>query len=56
MIMYEDMPLGFINALAKNEEALKKFSQMEKIEKENLLEKAHSASSKEEMKNIVNSI
>lgn len=39
--MYKDMPLGFVNALAKNESAMQKFAQMEKDEKEIVLEKAH---------------
>ena len=43
------MPLGFVNALAKNEDAMKKFALMEKSEKEVLLQKAHQVSSKEEM-------
>lgn len=54
--MYKDMPLGFVNALAKNENAMKKFALMEKSEKEVLLEKAHQASSKEEMQSLINSI
>ncbi len=33
------MPLGFVNALAKNESAMQKFAQMEKDEKEIVLEK-----------------
>lgn len=54
--MYEDMPLGFVNALARNERAMKKFAQMEKDEKEVLLDKAHNVSSKQEMQNLINSI
>ena len=54
--MYKDMPLGFVNALAKNESAMQKFAQMEKSEKEIVLEKAHSVSSKQEMQNLINSI
>lgn len=54
--MYKDMPLGFVNALAKNESAMQKFAQMEKSEKEIVLEKAHNVSSKQEMQNLINSI
>ncbi|MGN0499905.1 MAG: hypothetical protein ACI4HK_02030 [Ruminococcus sp.] len=54
--MYKYMPLGFVNALAKNEDAMKKFALMEKDEKEVLLEKAHTVSSKEEMQSLINSI
>ena len=50
------MPLGFVNALAKNESAMQKFAQMEKDEKKALLEKAHAVSSKEEMQSLINSI
>ena len=50
------MPLGFVNALAKNESAMQKFAQMEKDEKEIVLEKAHTVSSKQEMQNLINSI
>lgn len=56
MKMYEDMPLGFVNALARNERAMKKFAQMEKDEKEVLVDKAHNVSSKQEMQNLINSI
>lgn len=54
--MYKDMLLGFVNALAKNESAIQKFAQMEKDEKEIVLEKAHNVSSKQEMQNLINSI
>lgn len=54
--MYKDMPLGFVNALAKNESAMQKFAQMEKGEKEIVLEKAHNVLSKQEMQNLINSI
>ena len=47
------MPLGFVNALAKNESAMQKFAQMEKSEKEIVLEKAHNVSSKQEMQNLI---
>ena len=35
---------------------LQKFAQMEKSEKEIVLEKAHNVSSKQEMQNLINSI
>lgn len=54
--MYKDMPLGFVNALAKNENAMKKFAIMEKDEKDALLEKARNVSSKKEMQSLINSI
>lgn len=54
--MYKDMPLGFVNALAKNESAMQKFAQMEKDEKEIVLEKARNVSSKQKMQNLINSI
>lgn len=54
--MYKDMPLGFVNALAKNESAMLKFAHMEKDEKEIVLEKTHNVSSKQEMQNLINSI
>lgn len=54
--MYEYMPLGFVNALAKNESAMKKFAQMENSEKKVVLEKAHNVSSKKEMQSLIKSL
>jgi hypothetical protein len=56
MKMYRDMPLGFVNALAKNESAMQRFAQMDKSEKQELLDKAHNVTSKAEMQNLINSI
>lgn len=54
--MHKDMPLGFVNALAKNESAMQRFAQMDKSEKQELLDKAHNVTSKAEMQNLINSI
>ena len=50
------IPLGFAMALAQNEEALTRFALLSKAEKESLTEKARHADSREEMRQIADSI
>ena len=49
----KEMPSGFAFQLAMNESAMEAFSNMTDVEKRQVLEAARSASSKEQMKSIV---
>lgn len=51
-----DMPLGFGFALAQNPDAMKQFSTLSDSQRSELLEKAHSVSSKAEMQALVNNL
>ncbi len=51
-----ELPLSFVMNLAQNEAALKKFESMSKSEKANLINKTHSVHSRDEMRNLVNSL
>lgn len=50
------MPLGFGMALAMNERAMKKYSDLTESEKEKIILQCRDAKSKEEMDRIVNSL
>lgn len=49
----KDLPAGFAMALAQNEEAMKRFEKMNKVDKAAILEHARSVKSKQEMKVLV---
>ncbi len=51
-----DLPLGFAFALAQNPDAMEKFSSMTDSEQAEILRKAHSVSSKDEMQSLVYSL
>lgn len=51
-----DLPLGFSRALMQNEEAVKVFVSMPKLEREKYTERAREATSKTEMQRIVGDI
>lgn len=51
-----EIPLGFGMSLAQNPEAMQKFALLNEAEKQKILEKTHSITSKEEMRQFVNSI
>lgn len=51
-----DMPLGFGFALAFNSDAMRRFSFMTESEREEILRKAHTVSSKEEMQSLVDGL
>ncbi len=53
---FQDLPLGFGMALAKNESAMKRFEGMSETEKQGIILKAKSVSSKREMRAIVDGI
>ena len=50
------IPLGFGMSLAQNPEAMQKFALLSETEKQRILEKTHSITLKEEMRQFVNSI
>ena len=52
----EDMPMGFAFGLAVNEQAMDSFARMTDEEKRQVLEAARSATSKEQMRGIVEDI
>ena len=51
-----ELPLGFGFALVQNPEAMEKFSALPEETKAEILQKAHRASSKNEMKALVDSL
>jgi len=53
---HRDVPIGFMMSLAMNEGAMSVYASMSDQQKQAILEKAHHASSKAEMKQIVESI
>ena len=48
-----DLPLGFGFALAQNPGAMQKFSNLPEAQQAQILQRAHSASSKAEMQSLV---
>lgn len=52
----EGLPMGFSMALAMNQQAMKKYSDMTEAEKEDVIFRCKDAKSKEEMEKIVNSL
>lgn len=51
-----ELPLGFGMALAQNEKAMQKFESLSQTEKDNVIQKAHTVNSKQEMQVLVNSL
>ncbi len=51
-----ELPLGFGMALAQNEPAMKKFESLTDTEKESVLQRTHSVTSKQEMRNLVSGL
>ena len=51
-----ELPLGFVMALAQNEEAMKRFESMTDYEKRSVIQWAHSVKSKQEMRQLVDNI
>lgn len=51
-----ELPLGFGFALALNPDAMKHFSSLPKSRQAEILQKAHAASSKDEMQSLVNGL
>lgn len=51
-----DLPMGFGMALAQNEQAMKKFEALTEEEKQAVVQKTHTVSSKREMHSLVKSL
>ena len=56
MINNEELPIGFTMELAKHSDALIRFSGMTKDEQHEIIVQARNASSREEMRHLVESI
>lgn len=50
---YSELPVGFAMALAQNSAALEKFGSMNDTQKQQLIDRAHTARSRREMHQIV---
>lgn len=51
-----EIPIGLGMALAENANAMEKFSNMEKAEREEFVNRSRSVNSKQEMRNLVSSL
>lgn len=51
-----ELPLGFSMAMAKNPQALTRFSAMSDEQQHSIIEQCHNVTSKKEMQSLVNSI
>ena len=56
MINNEDLPIGFTMELAQHSDALVRFSGMTNDEQQTIISQARNASSREEMRHLVESI
>lgn len=56
MNLLGEVPMGFSMALAKNTNAMKKFSSLSKEQQQKVIEQTHSINSKQEMQNYVNNL
>ncbi|MGN0337526.1 MAG: hypothetical protein ACI4EE_08565 [Lachnospiraceae bacterium] len=56
MINNEELPIGFTMELAQHSDALVRFSGMTKNEQQEIISQARDASSREEMRHLVESI
>lgn len=56
MNLLGEVPMGFSMALAKNTNAMKKFSNLSKEQQQKVIEQTHSINSKQEMQNYVNNL
>ena len=53
---HDELPMGFIMALAQNTEALQKFESLSEEQKQEVINGTHTVGSKAEMRQYVNSI
>lgn len=56
MIQNEELPIGFTMELAQHSDQLNQFSHMSRAEQEQIIHKAQNVQSREEMRNLVESI
>ncbi|HIR02524.1 MAG: hypothetical protein U0M23_04790 [Acutalibacteraceae bacterium] len=54
--IYDDLPLGLSMALAKNIEALNRFTSLSDAQKQTIINRTHSVTSKQEMQRLVNGL
>ena len=54
--MGPDLPMGFSMALAQNEAAMKQFESLSEAEKQAVIQRTHSVTSKQEMRRLVASL
>ena len=54
--MGSDLPMGFSMALAQNEAAMKQFESLSEAEKQAVIQRTHSVTSKQEMRQLVASL
>ncbi|MGN0985832.1 MAG: hypothetical protein ACI4OU_04995 [Candidatus Enterenecus sp.] len=54
--MSMELPLGFGMALAQNEVAMRRFESLTEAEKQAVIQKTHSVRSKQEMRQLVDSL
>ena len=54
--MDQDLPMGFSMALAQNEAAMKQFESLSEAEKQAVIQRTHSVTSKQEMRRLVASL
>jgi len=53
---FNELPLGFAMALAKNPQAMQKFSNLSEAQKKQIIDGTHNMHSKDEMQQYVNSL
>ena len=51
-----DLPLGFGMALAQNEAAMRQFVSLSDVEKQDVIQRTHSVTSKQEIRRLVDSL
>lgn len=56
MIQNEELPIGFTMELAQHSDQLNQFSHMSRAEQKQIIHKAQNVQSREEMRNLVESI
>lgn len=56
MINNDELPIGFTMELARHSDALIRFSNMEKDEQQSIIHQAREVKSRDEMRNLVESI
>ena len=54
--MGPDLPMGFSMALAQHEAAMKQFESLSEAEKQAVIQRTHSVTSKQEMRRLVASL
>ena len=52
----EDVPIGFLMALAENMPAMHSFANMPRAQREQIIERASHVSSREEMQSVIRSL